>query len=154
MKMVKEDFVSISQVIKDSEVFFRKITENVIKTWKEKGMYFANTSIVEVNNNTVLISCMSREYLIDFNLCYLSVPLNKELNRSTPFIVIKFFKCPKNKFFKNEGIIQIGEKYYINRHYLLLDKNQEEIKSDLFETYELLANAFFEEVAKDIQMAE
>lgn len=69
-------------------------------------------------------------------------------------MMIKFFKFPKNKFFKDEGITQIGGKYYIDQHYLLLDENQEVIKSALFVTHELLINSFFEAVANDIQMAE
>ncbi|MGB4406273.1 MAG: hypothetical protein WBI82_05380, partial [Sphaerochaeta sp.] len=106
--MIKEDFVSFEHVLQDSEALFEKTAEYVIEKWKEKEMYFENTSIVEIINNTILVSCISREYLIDFNLCYLPVQEIEELNRSTPFMMIKFFKFPKNKFFKDEGITQIG----------------------------------------------
>ncbi|MFA6846537.1 MAG: hypothetical protein WCR02_12500 [Sphaerochaetaceae bacterium] len=151
--MITEDFFPIHQVVQHSELLLKKTVKFVIEKWKEKGMPFY-ASITDVIDNSVLILCLSKEYLIDFNLCYLSIPLTQERKRSTPFIMVKFYKYPKNKYFKEEGISQIGEKYYIDENYSLLDKNQEVIKSDLFNTQELLINSFFEAVAEDIQMAE
>ena len=156
--MIKEDFRSIKEVEHDFDAFFKETFNNLVEEWKSIKMPF-KASVIDIIGNIVVISCLSREYLIDFDLCYLSIVFGKS-KIPKPFMLIKFYKCPKNKYFEKEGINQIGEKYYIReksfvigQDFRLLDKNQKVITS-CEDLSKLLIDKFFDAIAKDIQMIE
>ena len=158
MKMIKEDFLSINEIEKDFETFLKVKVEEIVERWRVKEIPF-KASITDVIGTTVVISCLFGEYLIDFDLCYLLDFVNEEQKIPRPLILIKFYKFPKNKYFEEEGIIQIGEnyyireKFYIGKPFMLLDKNQEVIIS-YKDIPELLIDIFFDAIAKNIPVLE
>jgi hypothetical protein len=153
MKMEKESFYSFNKVMEDFGVFQEKFVDYIIQRWKEKNPSNTRILIGEVANNTVSFTCAAKKYLIDFEFIYRSVPVSEDRAIDAPFLMISLYSCPKNKYFENDGIQQIGEKYFINDRYQLLDMNQKMITSPIYPTEDILMARIRDAIAKEMQMA-